>query len=365
MIAFTCPACTMLLNVHDDQAGTKVPCPSCGQRLRVPQCPESESPTIMGKLVLPTSRTSAPDEGARTIRCVCPHCQAIIKAPPKAAGAKAPCPRCSLLVEIPVPKAGHVEEPLTVIPVRSSATPIAPPPATLPLEPPSMLARNTPPNQQTQPLVPLVCQHCQTTVYVPTESTETGVQCPRCTRPVTATASREHTPRRDAPVIVNVINNNSGSGSERLPVRTEQAAYRGGSSGGSAVGLLILFIAIIGVGGIAFFLWQLSGTSSGSLHADPSINGRLLRVHHLDKEIEEYQARASESARLGDGFAQRKYLELALKSLEELEREIPYIIAAHDSGSEARQNWDKRRVGTEKYTQATRELITTLKKMGF
>jgi hypothetical protein len=66
---------------------------------------------------------------AKTIRCACPHCQAVIKAPAKAAGTRASCPRCGLKVEIPVPKA----EPIQVVNVEEPLTPVA---AHLPALPP-------------------------------------------------------------------------------------------------------------------------------------------------------------------------------------------------------------------------------------
>lgn len=111
MIAFNCPKCKIELRRQDHESGNKVPCPSCGQRLQVPQGPEQESQTIMGELLFPAAAaaTQAPILPA-TIRCVCPHCQAVIKAPPKAAGNRAPCPRCRLPVEIPVPRAELLEE---------------------------------------------------------------------------------------------------------------------------------------------------------------------------------------------------------------------------------------------------------------
>ncbi|MBL8792740.1 MAG: paraquat-inducible protein A, partial [Planctomycetia bacterium] len=37
MIAFTCPKCQHQLTRHDNEAGSKIPCPACGQRLQVPQ----------------------------------------------------------------------------------------------------------------------------------------------------------------------------------------------------------------------------------------------------------------------------------------------------------------------------------------
>lgn len=364
MITFSCPRCETLLQQPNELASSKVQCPGCGQRLKVPELPASESPTIVGKLVMPASRTSAPDD---TIRCVCPHCQAIIKAPSKAAGAKAPCPRCSLLVEIPVPKAGYVEEPVTVIPARQFVPPIAPTPATLPLpEPPPMPARNPATNQQNQRLLPLICSNCQTTVYVPSESTQAVVPCPRCSLLINATLPSEHTPRRDAPVVVNVINNNDGHEGKRAPTRSEQVIYKGSSSsGGLAPAALILLFIVAGFGGVAIFAWHIYESSSDRAPSVPGVNQRELRVQHLDKEMQEYQSRASEAERVGDQFAQRKYLELALKKLEELERELRYIISAQEPGSDARKNWDKRLVLTERNTEATRELIASLKRMGF
>jgi len=58
---------------------------------------------------------------AKTIRCACPHCQAVIKAPAKAAGTRASCPRCGLKVEIPVLKA----EPIQVVNIDGSLAPLA------------------------------------------------------------------------------------------------------------------------------------------------------------------------------------------------------------------------------------------------
>lgn len=125
MIAFNCPKCRTVVRRQHHESGTKVPCPSCGQRLQVPQVQEPESPTIMGELVFPASSVPKVPSSAATVRCTCPHCQAVIKAPAKTAGIRAPCPRCKLLVEIPVPKA----EPLANVPLETPALlPQTPPP---------------------------------------------------------------------------------------------------------------------------------------------------------------------------------------------------------------------------------------------
>lgn len=189
MIAFTCPACSMLLNRPDDQAGVKCACPGCGQRISVPQSSGGGNPAIMEQQVLPTSRMPVPD-GGRTIRCVCPHCQAIIKAPPRAAGAKAPCPRCSLLVEIPVPRADHVEEPVNVVPppLPAVSQPVRTP------SPPQPAPARIDDRPFDAALVPLACGQCHATVYVPRQSAEAGVPCPRCARPITLGPSHENWP---------------------------------------------------------------------------------------------------------------------------------------------------------------------------
>src|SRR5438105_9694668 len=49
MIHFQCPSCSVRLNVADDKAGTKGPCPKCGQRLQVPGLTQNK--TILGKSV--------------------------------------------------------------------------------------------------------------------------------------------------------------------------------------------------------------------------------------------------------------------------------------------------------------------------
>jgi DNA-directed RNA polymerase subunit RPC12/RpoP len=51
MITFRCPTCKAFLNQHDDQAGKKMPCPSCGQRLLVPTPPPARNKTVLGELV--------------------------------------------------------------------------------------------------------------------------------------------------------------------------------------------------------------------------------------------------------------------------------------------------------------------------
>jgi S1-C subfamily serine protease len=58
MIQFSCPRCEALLSATDAQAGIKVACPKCNQRIQVPQ--PDQNKTMLGKLVFKKPAVSAP-----------------------------------------------------------------------------------------------------------------------------------------------------------------------------------------------------------------------------------------------------------------------------------------------------------------
>src|SRR5262245_66152130 len=49
MIQFSCPKCQSVLSATEQQAGIKVACPKCGQRLQVPQ--PQPNKTVLGHLM--------------------------------------------------------------------------------------------------------------------------------------------------------------------------------------------------------------------------------------------------------------------------------------------------------------------------
>jgi DNA-directed RNA polymerase subunit RPC12/RpoP len=293
MIAFACPRCTTRIERHDSESLTKVACPGCGQRLQVPQAPQPEAQTIMGKLLpvpaMLTSRKPPEESPAKTIRCVCPHCQAVIKAPPKAAGSRAPCPRCGMKVEIPVPRAEPLEEVLPVLPVVTEPVPL---PAGLveilydsspvPVQPNSLVQNKidvnrwyicgSGPNEQGKVYGPFALSKLQQFVtegrlladdLVCKEGSEDWV--PACTvnglviavsepRPPGQIAPRPQPsqPIQSTPVVVNVVNNTNVSASAtQHPPPLPQKVSGGGRKKSAFAGILarliiypILFIVI-------------------------------------------------------------------------------------------------------------------------
>ena len=60
MIRFSCPRCKSVLDSPDQQAGNKIECPKCQQRLQIPLPPRNK--TVLGELVLesPTLTQAVP-----------------------------------------------------------------------------------------------------------------------------------------------------------------------------------------------------------------------------------------------------------------------------------------------------------------
>src|SRR5579859_2167497 len=115
-ITFMCPNCRGSLTRPDSDAGTKIFCPSCNQKLRVPVPPRPTDKTMLGELQGPDNRTllaeivsSAPTI-ASPLRCICPQCQVVIAAHPNSAGERIACPGCGCSVELPLLKAELVQE---------------------------------------------------------------------------------------------------------------------------------------------------------------------------------------------------------------------------------------------------------------
>jgi hypothetical protein len=68
-------------------------------------CPEQLAPTVIGELVLPVEVGTS----SRTLRCVCPNCQATIKAKAYRAGTTVNCPQCKIPFDIPISSADQFE----------------------------------------------------------------------------------------------------------------------------------------------------------------------------------------------------------------------------------------------------------------
>lgn len=123
MIAFTCRTCSTVLDRPDSEAGTKIVCPSCGQRLLVPQAATAEpaarpaSDPARESSSAPVTGNDKPDK----IRFNCPHCNAAIRASVRKAGASSTCPHCQGPLQVPVPGASRSFEKITLTPIELPA----------------------------------------------------------------------------------------------------------------------------------------------------------------------------------------------------------------------------------------------------
>ncbi len=100
-IKYNCPRCKAALEAPAEEAGTKKPCPSCGQRLQVPAAPQP-APAATQQPNL--NKTMLADEGngaAPPIKYNCPNCKRPLESPAAEAGTKKPCPKCGQRLQIP------------------------------------------------------------------------------------------------------------------------------------------------------------------------------------------------------------------------------------------------------------------------
>jgi DNA-directed RNA polymerase subunit M/transcription elongation factor TFIIS len=99
VIRFSCPGCERVVEVADDEAGHKMSCPTCGQRLQVP----APNRTVLGKLepraeepARPQPKPAARDEADEDLVPVedCPECGKALQVPEEDLGRRVECPRC-------------------------------------------------------------------------------------------------------------------------------------------------------------------------------------------------------------------------------------------------------------------------------
>ena len=111
MIRFTCPTCSTLHQAPDDQAGAKVSCSRCAQRLRIPALPAPPSPTartVLGRIEdfpLPTAARPPPLPPALPIESTVVYCRRCGKLAPS----PVPCSHCSAVCCSEVCVVGHLD----------------------------------------------------------------------------------------------------------------------------------------------------------------------------------------------------------------------------------------------------------------
>ena len=105
-IKYNCPRCKKSLEAMSSEAGTKKPCPGCGQRVQVPAAPPPALAAAPAAAAHPSlNRTMVGSDESMTaappIRFKCPNCKKAIEAPAIEAGMKRPCPSCGQRLLVP------------------------------------------------------------------------------------------------------------------------------------------------------------------------------------------------------------------------------------------------------------------------
>jgi DNA-directed RNA polymerase subunit RPC12/RpoP len=101
-IKYNCPRCKAPLEAPASEAGTKKPCPSCGQRLQVPAAAPAAAaaaqPNLNKTLLAADESKAAP---LPPIKYNCPNCKKPLESPASEAGTKKNCPACSQRLQVP------------------------------------------------------------------------------------------------------------------------------------------------------------------------------------------------------------------------------------------------------------------------
>lgn len=98
LIKYNCPRCKTPLESPAAEGGTKKPCPSCGQRLQVPNAPPPPAAAApnLNKTMLAGDEPAAPP-----IKYNCPACKKPLEAAASEALSKKPCPACGQRHQVP------------------------------------------------------------------------------------------------------------------------------------------------------------------------------------------------------------------------------------------------------------------------
>lgn len=105
MIGCYCPHCFQAVEFDPNQAGYMIPCPECGELVRVPgrlaarsrarlQFRHVAPKKITGMDLLGLGGEFEPADVRPRIRCTCPHCLRVLRVPPGAPDEVHRCPAC-------------------------------------------------------------------------------------------------------------------------------------------------------------------------------------------------------------------------------------------------------------------------------
>jgi DNA-directed RNA polymerase subunit RPC12/RpoP len=207
-IHFNCPRCKKPLEAPAGEAGTKKPCPHCGQRLQVPAAPPvpaaaGQAPLDKNMLAEDGAHAPAPaadpalnktmlTEKGPPIRFDCPRCKKPVEVPASEAGSKRPCPSCGQRLQVPAaPPAAAAQPGLDKTMLAGDgghAHAHAPDPAL-----------NKTMLTETRPPIRFDCPRCKKPVEVPASEAGSKQPCPSCGQRLQVPAASTGQPSVPAP----------------------------------------------------------------------------------------------------------------------------------------------------------------------
>lgn len=125
-IKYKCPRCRKELEAAVSEAGSKIFCPGCSQKIQVPNAPPPEpvpapAPAGLNKTMLAADESTA----APPIKFNCPGCKRPLEAPASKAGTKDYCPSCSQKYQVPAASTAGPNRNKTMLARDESAAPAA------------------------------------------------------------------------------------------------------------------------------------------------------------------------------------------------------------------------------------------------
>jgi hypothetical protein len=237
------------------------------------------------------------------------------------------------------------------------------------------------PPSSSDAVIRFFCTNCLAKLKVDSRKAGAIIRCPKCTVPVEVPLPNDPHLQEQAPMAQMTMPShgryafiNNPDGDDR-PGRQGREWYSPERRSSSLLPWLLsgcLFLALVSVVLIVLATLVIHKSSSNvTVHAIGTtvtkpldVDQHIFRVKQLKAEIEEYDEHAQTCKSRGDYKGYRKDVELTLVRVNELIKELQYLINASPPHSDERDSWSKLLVIQEREAATRRELIDKLIELG-